>query len=249
MGQDWKPNKALSLDLFLEVLRRVEVRIAEADTLEDKNRWVVAHTYFVISYVVSLRGPEGLLLDLEATNYFWDTNLHDNEFGDYIYICLRGQVKGEHNIRCHLLPAVSVTQSGIKVMESLNRLRILKAGQGFTDGPGISSTDGAVLSSMALNDCLIEILSEIFDEDRSLFPNTIKHEEMLKENYQVYRSLRRTSDTIALENKVKAEDIDLVNRWSEVERAKGRRPNRPMKYHYADVTLLIKPFLPYTHAH
>jgi hypothetical protein len=43
-------------------------------------------------------------------------------------------------------------------------------------------------------------------------------------------------------------DIDVVNRWKSVEKAKGTRPSRPMRQHYAQLSLLIEPFLCYTKA-
>ena len=68
MGQDWKPNKALDLPLLLELLETIDTKFLESTTPEESNRWVVAHSYVVISYVVSLRGPEGfLLLEVETS--------------------------------------------------------------------------------------------------------------------------------------------------------------------------------------
>jgi hypothetical protein len=46
--------------------------------------------------------------------------------------------------------------------------------------------------------------------------------------------------------KVAAADIDVVNRWKSVERADGNRPQRPMRQHYAELELLLGPFLRYT---
>jgi len=54
---------------------------------------------------------------------------------------------------------------------------------------------------------------------------------------------------ITLERNVKGVDIDLVNSWSEWEVAKGRRPAREMKYHYADESLILKPCLRYNFSH
>ena len=48
--------------------------------------------------------------------------------------------------------------------------------------------------------------------------------------------------------KVDGTDIDIVNRWEGVEAGAGRRPNRPMKHHYADPTLLLELFLRYLKA-
>ena len=58
MAQDWRANQALSIKLVLELLARVEVQIREAKSAKDTNKWVTAHCYIVISFVLSLRGPE-----------------------------------------------------------------------------------------------------------------------------------------------------------------------------------------------
>ena len=89
MAQDWRANQALSIKLVLELLARVEVQIREAKSAKDTNKWVTAHCYIVISFVLSLRGPEGFLLDLNGTRYNWKEKGVDEEYGEYIYVCLR----------------------------------------------------------------------------------------------------------------------------------------------------------------
>ena len=91
-------------------------------------------------------------------------------------------------------------------------------------------------------------MEDLFSQKPDLFPPVIKELKDVREKYHIYRSLRRSSDSRALEKKVTSTDIDIVNRWIEVERAKGGRPARGMKHHYADVTLLLQPFLRYTWA-
>ena len=99
-----------------------------------------------------------------------------------------------------------------------------------------------------MSDLLSELLEELFDSDKELFPMDITSKEMVRERYQAFRTFRRTSDTRATEEGVSKSDIDLVNRWETVERAKGKRQGMPMRLHYAQVELIIKPFLRYTWA-
>ncbi len=89
-------------------------------------------------------------------------------------------------------------------------------------------------------------LEELFETHWDFFPTKIDSLEELRKSYQVFRTLQRTSDTQALEMKVNKDDIDVVNRWAGVEKAQGRRPAREMRHYYADITLLLKPFLRYT---
>jgi hypothetical protein len=241
MGQNWKPNKGMSIELLLLVLEEADRRVEGAASVREVHRWSAFQTYSVVCYVISLRGSEGLLLDLEGLHRHWS----DSE-GGHVTIALQGQVKGETGDRDHLLPCVAKTASGIDVKGSLERLMALKARRGFVDGPAISDLQGQVYSTRDMSDSLFEILDDLFDSHRHLFPVDILSKEMMKERYQAFRTFRRTSDTRATEMGVSKADIDMVNRWESAERAKGKRQNMPMRMHYTQVELIVKPFLRYT---
>ena len=209
--------------------------------MREIHRWAVFHAYSVVCYVVSLRGSEGLLLDLEGLNRHWS----DRE-ERHVIIALQGQVKGETGDRDHLLPCVIRTLSGIDVRSSLERLIALKSKKGFVDGPAISDVHGEVYSTRDMSDSLAEILEDLFDSQQELFPPDVSSKEIMRERYQAFRTYRRTSDTRATEMGVSKTDIDMVNRWESAERAKGKRQNMPMRMHYTQVELILKPFLRYT---
>jgi hypothetical protein len=248
MGQIWKPNQALSTDLLLEVLRQVDDRIETSATGSDENRWTTLHTLIVSTYVLSLRGPEGFLLDLGGLRRF-GSRVHTEKGQEYLVVTLRGKVKGEHNEREHQLPCCPITSSGVDVRASIDRLITLKRTQGIKAGPVISDEGGAILPARAMDDALHEVLEDLFVNKRRLFPATIEDVEELRKRYQVFRSFRRSSDTRAIDQLVAKTDIDVVNRWASVEKAKGGRHGQAMRnYYYADITMLIAPFLRYTWA-
>jgi hypothetical protein len=56
----------MSIPLLLATTQAIEERIQSAPTSRELNRWTVLHTFVVVTYVVSLRGPEGFLIDLEG---------------------------------------------------------------------------------------------------------------------------------------------------------------------------------------
>jgi hypothetical protein len=225
------------------MLESTELRVQESVTLRERNQWLVFHTFVVVCYTVPLRGCESFLLDLSGLNRKFTARGNR-----YIVIALLGKIKGESDDRARLLPCVPVTSSGINVRASVGRLIELKKVLGHVDGPSISDLNGKVLSHQALNKSLLEVLEELFDTRRELFPASIPDKEMLRQRVQIYRTLRQTSDTRALEQKVGQSDIDVVNRWKALERADGDRPHRPMRQHYAELELLIGPFLRYTRA-
>ena len=73
----------------------------------------------------------------------------------------------------------------------------------------------------AMNDCLIEVLEEVYISRCDLFPKIVASVEELSLVYQVYQSQRRISGTVALEEEVDSDDINIVNRWTELEKSKG----------------------------
>ena len=64
--------------------------------------------FVTITYSLSLRGPEGFLVDPRGTRLHWKKGLLR-----YFLIALLRKVKGETNDRAHLLPCVCDTSSGI----------------------------------------------------------------------------------------------------------------------------------------
>jgi hypothetical protein len=245
MGQIWKSNQAFSNELLLKVLKEINHRIENASSSRELNRWTALHTLSVVSHVLSLRGPEGFLLDLSGLRRYW-SEVHTKKQKEYMIIALWGKIKGEHNQREHLLPCSPTTSSGIDIKESINRLITLKEAQSRKSGPAISDEACVIVSARAMDDALHEVLEELFVNKRNLFPLTIDSIDELRKRYQVFWSFRRSSDTRAIDEQVVPTDIDIVNRWAAVEKAKGRRPCYSMRNYYAEITLLILLLVRYT---
>jgi hypothetical protein len=119
MGQDWRPNKTFSTALLVTYLKQIRFKIADADTMKELNCWIVIGAYSVITYVLSLWGTEGFLLDLGGLRLHL-VGLTKNP--KYFIIPLMGKVKGEHHDQCHLLPCTFITNSGIKPYKWIQRL-------------------------------------------------------------------------------------------------------------------------------
>jgi len=240
MGEISKPNVALSTPLLLELIKIIENKMVDAVDLEDRHKWLVFLNYVSISYTISLRGPEAFLLDLAGLNR------HHSHTNEYIVIALLGRIKGEHHDLAHLIPCANQTSSGIYVRKNLEKLLTEKRQLGFTAGPAISDMYGKLFSTKSIDDMLHEALTVIFQENMSLFPIHIDKPEKISQHYQCFRTFRRSSDTRAIEMGVSATDTNIVNRWKSIENAKGKKPNRAMHLHYAQLELLLGPFLRYT---
>jgi hypothetical protein len=245
MGQDWRPNRALSTALLIGYLKETKVKIVESMTMEELNRWIVLGAYSVITYVMSLRGSEGFLLDLGG---LW---IHEPDFKKqltYFLIPLMGKVKGEHHDRCHLLPCTFKTDSGIKPYEWIENLKLLKEKQGLFNGPAISDEKGRGLNSVNIDQGMHEILEDLFTNQNDLFPSTITSIDDILSNYHAFQPFRHSSDRRALNKGLRRDDIDIINRWHQVDKTDGNRPVFDMRHHYAQYELLVDPFLRYTSA-
>lgn len=243
MGQTLKQNKAMSNQLLLKLIQKAEGYITEDFRCEETAAWIVFVTYVVISYVVSLRGNEGQMLEIGGLKKHWIGNKRS-----YVIIVLWGKIKGEDSYREHTIPCINTTKSGINVRYTLERLLKLKETQGLTDGPAISDIKGLLLPTRDLDIRMHELLSEIFEEDRTLFPPSVSEVEDIPDAYKCFRTLRRTSLTRALEEDVDDNDINIVNKWEQKGDKKKKIVAQPMKIHYAQFEILLKPFLRYTYA-
>jgi hypothetical protein len=250
MGQDWRPDRAISPQLMQHLLARIENRIMDLGGEENKlelHRWISAGTYFAISYVVSLRGPEGLLLDLEGCRKHFSSNFgSDGDATKHVVIALLQRVKGEHNERQHLIPSVNVTKSGIQVRRWMRRTMAANYAEGHVSGPAFCDEKGMVLTTPVMNEILHEMLEEVRAEHNILFLGDILSRADIQEKFNVYRSFRRGSDSRAIAMGVSTIDIDVVNRWSKKEAAGTSRPSHKMKHHYTDVVILLPAFERYT---
>jgi len=240
MGQDWRPNMAFTIELYLTLIKEVDEKIEFAETPESRHKWRVFSIYIIVTYVMSLRGREGLFLDLKGLNRYW------NEKEDLVKIVLLGKVKGELREREHHLPCVNVTSSGIEVRKRIQIFLEEKRRFRQVSGPAISDHRGNLISLRMLNEMLWEALKNIYAENKVLFPKKIKDESELRNFYQCFRTFRRTSDTRALEQGVKKADIEIVNKWKSDENSKSNKPSLPMHLLYAQFNIFIGPFLRYT---
>jgi hypothetical protein len=227
--------------LMLKVEERLEGRNLEPAL---RRRFVMAGAYFAFTYVDSLRGPEGLLVDVGGLR----KNLVKGLDKNYVIIALLGQVKGEHGEREHLLPTASITRSGINVRRWVQRVIAVNQVCGRVTGPAFCDEEGVVLKSKDMNVILHELLGEIFVEHPGLFQSDIEHQSDIEDKYSVYRSFRRGSDSLAIAMKVAPEDIKVVNRWSKKEASGTSKASMDMAQYYAEIHILLPAFLRYTGA-
>ena len=121
-----------------------------------------------------------------------------------------------------------------------------ETGQGFNRRPAISNIEVNIYTTQEMDDLLIEMLENLFEIQPGSFPPYITSVRDVIESYHCYRMWRRTSDTRAIEIDVSEKYTDVINRWSQVQQGKSKKPSLPTKQLYAQIELLIAPFEGYT---
>jgi hypothetical protein len=242
MGQDWRPNQAIGVDLMRELLTNCERQAMGSEDLSSKHKWVLAGGYFCICFVLSLRSPEGLMLDLEGLIHFFGKEEEN------VIVPLLGRFKGEHHAKQHLLLSKGITGSGIRVRLWVERILAVHRSLNRVNGPAFVNSEGEQSSTSDMNDVFIESLIRIYDEKPDLFGFNIESSADLQEKFNVFRSFRRGSESRAVAMKISEADRYVVNRWKRKESAGSGRVGHSIDQHYVDVALVNESFLRYTAA-
>jgi hypothetical protein len=76
-----------------------------------------------MAFCGALRGDEVPLMDLEATTEFSESGLeHPEDDKKHAVIALHGRFKNELGEKCHLMPLVRVTNSGLMPAKLITRI-------------------------------------------------------------------------------------------------------------------------------
>jgi hypothetical protein len=137
MKQDVRPQPGLSIEVMMEYMKRLERMWLQAMDKKEIVLICLVGAYSVITYILSLRGNEGFLLDLFGLRTHIDKGKHDQAH-PHVVATLLGRLKGEEGERYHMLLMASETGSGLKVQKWLERLVTLCEGQGKFYGPGLT---------------------------------------------------------------------------------------------------------------
>ena len=159
----------------------------------------------------------------------------------HVVVPLQGQFKGETGERSHLLLLANQTDSGINIRRWVDRtVKLLDREKHDGAGPAICNSDGSLLSSYEVDTFFKEQVERVQKECPHLIESVIN----VHEDFSIFRSLRKGSESRATEAGVSAREIDLINRWRKMEN-KGKR-SLPMRDYYLDMLLVKKRYLHYS---
>jgi hypothetical protein len=89
-----------------------------------------------------------------------------------------------------------------------------------------------------MNELFLEVLSEIFYDQPKLFGYDVVELSDLTDEYNVFRSFRRGSESRAVAMKVSEADRYTVNRWKRKEKAGTKKVHHSIDQHYVDVAMV-----------
>ena len=181
----WRSNGIIletrqgAIPLFA-LLEKAEFHREQEVTNQKKHMWSIFITYVTISYVLSLRGNEGFLMDIGRTLEYWKRN-----DGRYFYMALWGKIKLERSPRLHLISCINVTGSGIKVKHIVKRALMEKKHFGHEKGWLISDWKQERYNSMQFYGILFHVPKELYDTHKKLFPPFIKQKMIFEHHITV----------------------------------------------------------------
>ena len=103
-------------------------------------------------------------------------------------------------------------------------------------------------STSEMNDIFLDLLTEIHEDHRHLFDVDIRSQVDLHAKFNVFRSLRRGSETRATDTNLNEGDRYIVNRWRKKEKAGTSKISLTIDQASVDVSMAKAPFLRYTGA-
>ena len=259
MGYVEKKNKAISIDLFFEILRMFDKAIR--GTLSgswERFKLISGLTYMVLTYAGSFRGSETLKLDWQKlVKYLNRGNVKEKgklkrgrkhlsaEQIPHIVIPLRGRFKGEKGERAHLIPMANTTATGIPIRGTVEMfIRARNERADISCNWGFIDKEGKKMKFREMNEILLDIIEEIKDKDTE---NKFELKEInVREEFSINRSCRRGSSTHATNQQIPKPVIEAHNRWRKIERSKGRKPNLGMVEEYSEIEHLVPIRVQYT---
>jgi hypothetical protein len=243
MGQEVRRDLALSSKVIRELLEILEKEWQTASEVE-KHKLALLGAYAAIAFGGSFRGHEVFLTDLFGLIKYGEQELTSPSGTPYVIIPLLGRFKTETGERYHLTPLVATTASGIPIGTWVRRLMVSKKAQGGSHGPAFSDAQGRRISLQWVEMEMLERIQQV----QARRPDLMSSDVSVFEQVGISRSFRRGATTEARNQGVSEGDIDAMNRWRNVENAKGRKPRLRMQDHYSDIAMMIPALLHFSAA-
>ena len=241
MGEVVKQDLAISIDVMLCMMNLFDEAWLRSTDPWDKSEIAAVALYCMIAFCGSFRGHEVFLVDLFGLLKYHALAQNDVSM-NYCVVPLLGKYKGETGERYHLTPLAAITRSGLNLKLWVSRVCDHRRTERRSHGPVFCDRWGQVVNPRVYEQIILAKLQVIKETRRDLIPDTVN----VFEDYGISRSFRRGSNTHATNQGVSQSDRELMNRWRNVENARGRKARLAMADHYADIRQLIPSLLRYS---
>jgi hypothetical protein len=111
MGDIVRPDRAIFLDILLEILKQVEEDWQEARP-RDKLTLALEGTFHTVAFALALRGEEMSLIELRGIRRHWEQSI--NHSTPHVVISLLGRFNNETGECYHLMPLLASTPRGLR---------------------------------------------------------------------------------------------------------------------------------------
>jgi hypothetical protein len=167
------------------------------------------------------RGEEIMKVDLGGLIKYLESGRNHTTCPHLIVALLLGRLKGETGERYHMM--VMARESRCGIVRGIWADRVVEVNQRNCRTKGYKFTKGQARQAhiMDFKDEFVNRLEGL----RVIRPGLFDPRIDIAAAYSLFRSLRRGSNTEAIQNKVETAIIDLNNRLRKFERARGRMPS------------------------
>lgn len=244
VGEEVRQDFGTSVHVVHALLRITEEDYCEARDKGDETTMIELEdmvSFFVNSYVASLRGEEVPLLELSGMLETWtETALHPTH--PHMVLTMYGRFKGETGDAHHLVPVANKTRLGLRPRLWMGRKldRLVKAGR--RSGWVYARQDGSQGRIRDYDGLFKDYMCKVKERFPWLIPAKINP----LDDMSLRRSGRRGSMGEAQNQKLDKTAIDFNNRWGQHMRGEGKQPHMKMRQHYAQIENMLPTLLRYS---
>ena len=157
---------------------------------------------------------------------------------------LLGWFKGEVDSRWHMVPICNKTRSNIPFCFLMERIMQRRVNCQHRTKGWLFETKTGARAKFGMYDPIFRSLVTLARAANSrLVASAIK-----PDDFSLWRSPRRGAVLKKTQQGVNSKVMDLINRWSSKEAAKGSTPNLPMRQVYTEVKSTLPTLMQYSHA-
>ena len=230
MGDDRRPDAAISNVVMHEVMKRIEVDLIDSDNDMERRYLIRAGLFFLSAYLGSLRGEEVPRL---LRQEFIDLNADALEARiPHCVLPLYGNFKNDNGIaRCYLFRITLMSKTGFNMKKWVERAMIAEKNSRTTFL--FASATGKRDSGQIYEPYFFSKLKSVQMEEKGLLPSKLD----IDTAFGISRSFRRGSVTAAgnaPNTECSEQDIKRNNRWRTEDKAGTKNAGLDMLQLYTD---------------